>query len=218
MKTSMRSPMGTHRQGVVLIVIVGVSALLIALTFSLALRVGRNLQAVNQSAKTAQAYLMMQAARVYLSGRWLDGSVAGQDGIRAQQEGVFFFTSETTISTASQTWTPSTSTAPSTFIPNKLCTYAPATLRGAGWFGFKAASYSSSTPAVPTTFLVIGAGGAGFKPSAAQTGLTPDKDSGPHDVRLYGTYDPSTDRFTMAGTTPDGSAGGTAWATLMATP
>lgn len=78
------------RRGVVLIVIVGVSALLAALVFSLSLKVSRILSSQPEMGKTAQAYLMLQAARVYLSGRWLDSTVAARVYLSAQVEGLYF--------------------------------------------------------------------------------------------------------------------------------
>lgn len=200
----------------VLILIVAIASLLAALTFTLALRVNRALRSVPQVTKTAQAYLMLQAARVYLQGRWLDGSLAGQAALRVQgagpnpaQENLFVVTPSTNIQTASQYWKLSNIPTSTTFEFGARQTFPPAALQGAGWFGFTVHDAGVVAGDPPRTFAVVGVGGAGFKAASAQSSATVDADRGLGDVRLYAVYDPAQDRFdpATAGFSPQGGAG-----------
>jgi type II secretory pathway pseudopilin PulG len=200
------APAPVVRSGVVLIVMIGVSVILGAMVMALVQRAVRSDQESRSAVRFAQAYLMTQAARVYLCGRWLDTSPAMQANLSSQRtSATVVYVHRHGVSARAYgydgylTW--------NDYRAVRTTTEASRQNSGAGWFAFR---YDPATQ----RFWVLGVGGGSRRKIFYDIDSDNDgvPDIGQGDVRIYGIYDPLTDTFSQqAPYPPAGFPTGAPW-------
>lgn len=185
-QTPMLAPHQKHRSGTVLVVMIGISTILMGLILALGLRVKRSISDQSGFQKHAQAFMMAQAAAMYLNNAW--------DITNKSPE---YLTGNNRI-----LWDPVQPAAPAPAIPCTeftagLCANQAATrpIAGSlGWYHIRVVRASAGPPVIPNDFYCITAVGGASKGRNPST-IKPNNNPADYEARYYLTYDPVSFTF-----------------------